>query len=641
MAAAAPERIRSPRKARERIDRAAIDIAATPDRWRSIVNQLRPALGRPPLAAEVLAPGTYDFIRAHHGATSLAYPIKRMQALDGGGMNTVLRTNEYFTGREITVRRHLPAESAVEAAARLERDTLVRERLSTLPRHPIIPRFWTTGVVQGEACDVFDFAPGMSLARYVAQRGLTYGILLDFSLHAARGIGYLHRNGLIHGDVKPENFCVETRITASHEPTVHVSLIDFDIVSTAAEQIRQYSLGNSLDGTLPYMPPENFRQDIPEDPEDARKMVFSKDVFALGLTMARTSIGAFPRSFYTQVASLLEKKVAGDEIELEFPPQMPAKMQVLIRAMCSSVWQERPAIATVIRALRSLRDPASAEDRRIVLSSPAEDIVTKVVPAQEVETVGPYNLLNRSYLPRPTKDGHDLPLAEFSDPFGRKLIGVPFAFDKKEDEAAFYKEREVLLLDLNAVRLKHPELFPGSFRDLVREQRDGRFLVWMLRPLLEGPKDLLQFLKEDRPNAPIKERIAILRRVAEALAVLEEAGYTLPKLTPELVFFVAAPAETSSTTSQALTRPIKRLFDVPARGEQRYRQELMGTSSARKVNPAEKGKRLVTDLLDIAEQIGVFADIGLAERNFLLQIAGVDTWRERVSILVWVEMQTV
>lgn len=525
---------------------------------------------------------------------------------------------------------------------RLERDTLIRERLTTLPRHPVIPRFWAAGMIDGERCEVFDFAPGISLAHYTRERGLTYGLILDFALHAARGIQHLHRHGLIHADIKPENFCVEERSVGNGEKTLRVSLIDFDIVSTAEEQIRQYSLGNSLDGTLPYMPPENFRQDIPPDPADARQMVFSKDIFALGLTLSRVVSGTFPKSFYTKIASLLEKKVNGEELELVFPEEIPQKLQILVRLMCASDWRQRPAIETVLRGLKSLKDSSTSDERRTLITFPtAEEAITKVV-APAVEQVGPYRVVNRSFAPRPTKDGHDLPLAEFEDPFGRKLIGVPFAFATREEENAFYDERAQLLSDMNAVRLKHPELFPGSFRDLVREERDGKHVVWMLRPLLQDAKNLRQFLKEDRPDAPVKERIAILRRVVEALAVLEEAGYVLPHIMPELVFFVPQPTERDviSYTQDAFTRPIQRLFDVPSNDPTvQYRQELMGTSSARKTSATERGKSTVTDILDIAQEIKVFDDLGNAERNFILQIAGVDTWKERLSILVWVEMQ--
>lgn len=638
----APRRLRSPRAVARRIRRAAVEIAASPASWESVVNDLRSQLGQPRLPLRTLATPAPAFLRGEVSGAAASLPLERLEPLAGGGMNTVLRSADLFAGRSLVVRKHLPAESAVEEAARRARNALVRERMAVLPRHPVIQRYWASGAVEGEACDVFDFAPGMSLARYAADHGFTYGAFLDVGYHAARGLLHLQRHGFVHGDVKPENFCVTARPGPAGDVAIGLSIIDFDIVSAPEEQLRQYALGNSLDGTLPYMPPENFRQDVPEDPDAGRRMVFSKDVFALGLTLIRLANGRFPDNFYTSVPSLLQKKVDLEEMEYELPPALPRPMQELVRAMGRSDWQERPSLSVVVRILDRARRSASPEERKALLCPPAREPKTVKVaaaPPPAVEAVGPYRLVDAAFAPRPSADGQTLPLAELADPFGRRLVGVPFAFLGRAEEQAFYEERSALLKDLNAVRLKHPELFPGSFRDLVRQERAGQFLVWIVRPLLEGALDLTRYLAQERPGAPVRERVASLRRVAEALAVLEEAGYTLPRLTPELIFFVPLPPEHLTATKAAMTRPIRRLFDVPAGdSERRFRQELMGTAGARRTGP-DAGKRIVADLLDIAQQIGVYRDLGPADQSFLYQLATVESWRERVDLLVWIEMQ--
>src|SRR5262249_51304283 len=182
--------------------------------------------------------------------------------------------------------------------------------------------------------------------------------LLAFAREAARGLEYLHRNGLIHGDVKPENFCVAVAARLDGRRVAHVTLIDFDIVSSPEEQIAQYALGNALEGTLPYMPPENFGMWVPNDDDEAADMVFSKDVFALGMTLARVINGKFPKSFYTSVDSLLEKKTRGEEVVLDFPDTIPPTLAVLVQAMCSGDWRVRPALSIVIRTVRALLEDA-------------------------------------------------------------------------------------------------------------------------------------------------------------------------------------------------------------------------------------------------------------------------------------------
>jgi len=119
-------RIRSPRKAREWIDRAAVEIAASPGEWREIVDTIRADFGRAPLPEELAVAGAHQFVDAVVGVRRAAYPIGRLEPVAGGGMNAVLRSRELFANHEVAVRRHLPAESAVEVGARERREALMR-----------------------------------------------------------------------------------------------------------------------------------------------------------------------------------------------------------------------------------------------------------------------------------------------------------------------------------------------------------------------------------------------------------------------------------------------------------------------------------------------------------------------------------
>ena len=226
-------------------------------------------------------------------------------------------------------------------------------------------------------------------------------------------------------------------------------------------------------------------------------------------------------------------------------------------------------------------------------------------------------------------------------PFGRRLVGVPYEFRSAREEEAFYEERRALLRDLNAVRLRHPELFPGSFRDLVRQGvGDDLFLVWVVRPLLEGAMDLDRYLATERPDAPLGEKVSILRRVAEALAALEQGGYTLAVLSPQLVFFVPPPADAAaepSPTQAGLTRPVAALFDITATvSGRRFRQELMGTASAVKATPDATG-RVVAGFFEMATRIRVLSALQGSEKDAFLQLSDAQSWAERVDLLRWVE----
>jgi serine/threonine protein kinase len=605
-----------------------------------VVDRARAELGRPPLAPDSVGATGFSLLSAEVEGRPALLPLERLRPLGKGGMNTVSRSADLLAGRPLVVRRLIPAESAVEEEMRRRRNELVRERLSVLHRHPVLQRFWGSGLVDGEACELFDFAPGTTLASHVKEKGLTYGALLDLAWHAARGLLHLSRHSLVHGDVKPENFCVEER-RVEGDTRLRVSLIDFDIVSTVDEQLFQYRLSNTLDGTLPYMPPENFVQATPEDPEECRRMVLTKDVYALGITLVRIVNGRFPEGFYTSMTSLVQKKERLEEMPVTLPATLPDALRSLVLSMCRTSWRERPPLPVVVRSLEALRRAATAEERARLVAAPRLEAIPEAPPPAPAEFVGPYRLVNRAFAARTPGDGQTRPLAELHDPFGRRLVGVPFEFRSATEEDAFYEQRRALLQDLNAVRLRHPELFPGSFRDLVRQGvGDDLFLVWIVRPLLEGAIDLDLYLATERPDASLLERVSILRRVAEALAALEEAGTTLATLTPQLVFFVPPPSEADavpSPTQAGLTRPVAALFDIPAPATgRRFRQELMGSASAVKATPEATG-RVVAGFFDVAARMRVLATLGGAEKETFLQVSDAQSWAERVDLLRWVE----
>src|SRR5512143_4023236 len=97
----AARRIRSPKKAREWIDRAAVEIAASPAEWREIVETIRADFGRGPLRPDLAAPGAHQFVDSIVGGRRAAYPIERLEPVAGGGMNSVLRSRELFSNHEL------------------------------------------------------------------------------------------------------------------------------------------------------------------------------------------------------------------------------------------------------------------------------------------------------------------------------------------------------------------------------------------------------------------------------------------------------------------------------------------------------------------------------------------------------------
>lgn len=94
-------------------------------------------------------------------------------------------------------------------------------------------------------------------------------ICLEVILRAAQGLGVAHAQGLIHGDVKPENIMV------TYDGDVKV--IDFGLVQFAnTDTLLAEGEAFSVFGTPLYIPPERVRG----EPED-----FRSDIYSLGATL--------------------------------------------------------------------------------------------------------------------------------------------------------------------------------------------------------------------------------------------------------------------------------------------------------------------------------------------------------------------
>uniref|UniRef100_UPI0011E03973 protein kinase domain-containing protein n=1 Tax=Streptomyces sp. WAC01526 TaxID=2588709 RepID=UPI0011E03973 len=125
------------------------------------------------------------------------------------------------------------------------------------------------------------YVPGPSLA----QRVETSGCIQDgrelaiFAGQLAEALRAIHREGLVHRDLKPGNILI-----AEDGPRV----IDFGITRAVTDSRRITKSGASL-GTPPFMAPEQFREGA-----DGLEVTAASDVFALGAVVAYAAMGHSP-----------------------------------------------------------------------------------------------------------------------------------------------------------------------------------------------------------------------------------------------------------------------------------------------------------------------------------------------------------
>jgi serine/threonine-protein kinase len=161
---------------------------------------------------------------------------------------------------------------------------LYRIQGQTLPPNPI---YSAQTILPGKPWfSVMEYLEGGSLGDLLKrQRRLEVGLALEITLKLAETLAYIHSQGHVHLDIKPENVVFRRPLSDAVEPV----LVDFGIARAMGQEGLEA-------GTLQWSPPERIihseRKNLP--PEMMAKPHFSMDVYALGLLLYRMVAGRLP-----------------------------------------------------------------------------------------------------------------------------------------------------------------------------------------------------------------------------------------------------------------------------------------------------------------------------------------------------------
>ncbi len=193
-------------------------------------------------------------------------------------------------------------------------------RIRSLLAHPQIPAPHLLGrdEREGVAWLLLDYAEGVDLAKAIRILGpRSIPLLL---LQALNAVVWMHRRGVVHGDLKPQNLCIQG--ASADQPTL-VRLLDF---STAVEW--QAGEAESRGGTPAYMAPY-VRETGRNDPR--------ADLYALGRSFqeawraSEASALPQPSSLEVVLQGFLERLVQADP-DLAFPGAEAALEELLMLA---------------------------------------------------------------------------------------------------------------------------------------------------------------------------------------------------------------------------------------------------------------------------------------------------------------------
>jgi Protein kinase domain len=191
-------------------------------------------------------------------ATIGRYEIKNR--IGRGGMGSLYLAWDPMLERQIAIK--LLRDDMDELRERFDREARSVARL----RHPNIVTIFDVGEQDGQPFIAMEFIHGQTLADIIRQEPqLAVVLKLKIVDELCDGLGFAHKMGIVHRDVKPANVMVE--------PEGHVKILDFGIARIAESGM---TMAGMLIGTLNYMSPEQV----------AGKVVDGRsDVFAVGSVM--------------------------------------------------------------------------------------------------------------------------------------------------------------------------------------------------------------------------------------------------------------------------------------------------------------------------------------------------------------------
>src|ERR1039458_1386353 len=306
-----------------------------------------------------------DDARLYSGRYQVTHLIAR------GGMAIVYRAQDTLLNRPVALKTLYPELSAdplfVEG---FRREAQAAANLS----HPHIVPVFDWGEDNGTYFIVMELVDGTSLADMLrGGRTLTASHSASLMAQVAAALGYAHRNGVVHRDVKPGNILIAS--------DGQVKVTDFGIAQAMSVE-DQLAEEGSVMGTATYFSPEQAEG----APVDGRS-----DIYSLGVVLYEMLAGRPPFIGDSPVAVSSQHVHGTVPLPSEFNSGIPADLQAIVMEALAKSPDRRYQSAEDLRSdLMRFNEgqPVRAAQRDVAFfGADATRAVSTVAPGERTQAV--------------------------------------------------------------------------------------------------------------------------------------------------------------------------------------------------------------------------------------------------------------
>lgn len=322
------------------------------------------------------------------------------QTLGTGGMAVVYRARDLMLERPVAIKILRQDYS---------RDADFRERFRQEARaaanltHPNIVTVHDFGLDNDRLFIVMEYVPGTDLKTLLKRRGrFSIDEAITLMIQACAGIGYAHRSGLVHCDVKPHNFLVT--------PDQRLKVTDFGI-ARALSTIHPDEQHDVVWGSPQYFSPEQAGGLAPSP---------ASDVYSLGVILYELITGQLP--FTSNDASELARQhrevlpLSPRRLNPEIPPALE---QIILKVLSKEPAARYRTADQLGRVLVSFNQGNSADPAVYTPAAPAPSAPVQAAPARPAAAPAQSAPLPNPSAPRPAYA--PAPVAQSSPQFQPEL----------------------------------------------------------------------------------------------------------------------------------------------------------------------------------------------------------------------------